>query len=131
MLPAMDAPVGPDGLPAVFDGGAWRSHDRLFWWDGATWVPAKKKSTAGLWLIKIGTSVVLVALLGYAVYTTVATKSEYTVGFYLGVIIFFAVLFAIFRFAGRWGWFGILVRAGCFFLALLKVLTLIAHRPPA
>jgi hypothetical protein len=126
----VDAPVGPDGLPAVFDAGAWRSHDRRFWWNGAAWVPTKK-SGAGLPLVKIGTIVILVALLGYAVYSTITTNSEFAVGYYVGVVVFFAVLFAIYRIAGRWGWFGIVIRAGCFFLALLKVLTLIAHRPPA
>jgi hypothetical protein len=125
----MDAPVGPDGLPAVFDGGTWHSHDRSFWWNGAEWVPAKK-TVAGPWLVRIGTSIVLVALLGYAIYTTVATNSEFVIGYYLGVVIFFAILFVIYRFAGRWGWFGILVRGGCFLLAALKVLTLLTHRPP-
>src|SRR5437764_483612 len=38
----MDAPFGPDGLPASFDGGAWRSHDCLYWWNGAASVPAGK-----------------------------------------------------------------------------------------
>lgn len=126
----MDTPVGPDGLPAVFDGGAWHSHDRRFRWNGAAWVPTKK-SDAGPWLVKIGSSLILLALLSYAVYTTITTVDPYTIGYALGVIAFFATLFAIYRFAGRWGWFGIVIRAGCFFLALLKVLTLIAHRPPA
>jgi hypothetical protein len=76
---AMDTPFRPDGLPAVFDGGAWRSHDRRFFWNGATWVPAKT-SAAAPWLMKIGTSVVLLALLGFAVYTMIATQSEYTTG---------------------------------------------------
>ena len=126
---AVDSPVGPDGLPAVFDGGAWRSHDRRFWWNGAAWVPTNK-ATAGRWLVKLGSGVVLVALLGYAVYTTIATKSEYTIGYYVGVVVFFAILFAIFRVARRWGCFGIVIRAGCVFLALLKVVTLIAHPSP-
>ena len=126
----MDKPFGPDGLPAVFDGGAWRSHDRRFFWNGADWVPAKT-SAAALWLIKIGTSVVLLALLGFAVYTMIATQSEYTTGYYAGVAIFLAILVAIYRFVGRWGSFGIVLRAGSIFLALLKILTLLAHRPPA
>jgi hypothetical protein len=125
----MDAPVGPDGLPAVFDGGTWHSHDRSFWWNGTAWMPAKK-SVAGPWLVRVGTSVVLVALLGYAVYTTIATKSEFAVGYYLGAVIFFAILLVIYRFAGRWGGFGTVIRAGSIFLALLKVLTLVVHRPP-
>lgn len=126
----MDTPVGPDGLPAVFDGGAWHSHDRRFRWNGAAWVPTKK-SDAGPWLVRIGVSAIFAALIGYAIYTTITTTSAYTIGYYLGVVAFFATLFVIYRFAGRWGWFGIVIRAGSVFLALLKVLTLIAHRPPA
>ena len=127
---AMDTPVGPDGLLAVFDGGTWRSHDGSFWWNGATWVPAEKKSYAGPWLVRIGTSIVLVALLGYAVYTAIGTKSEFAIGYYLGVVIFFGILLVIYRFAGRWGWFGIVIRGGCFLLAALKVVTLVMHPPP-
>jgi hypothetical protein len=126
----MDAPFGPDGLPAVFDGGTWQSHDRSFWWNGTDWVPAAKKSVAGQWLVRIGTTAVLVALLGYAVYTTISSSSEFAVGYYLGVIIFFGILVVIYRFSGRWGGFGTIVRAGSIFLALLKVLTLLTHRPP-
>jgi hypothetical protein len=83
------------------------------------------------WLVRIGAGVVLLALLGYAVYTTVATRSEYTIGYYVGVALFFGILLAIFRFAGRWGCFGIVIRAGCVGLALLRVLTLLAHPPPS
>ena len=126
----MDAPFGPDGLPAVFDGGTWHSHDRSFWWNGTDWVPAAKTSVAGPWLVRIGTIAVLVALLGYAIYTTVSTSSEFAVGYYIGVILFFGVLVVVYRFAGRWGGFGTIVRAGSIFLALLKVLTLLTHRPP-
>ena len=126
----MDTPVGPDGLPAVFEGTTWRSHDGTFWWNGTAWVPTPKKSTANTWLVRIGASIVLVALLGYAIYTTVASNSEFAVGYYLGAVVFFAILLAIYRFAGRWGWFGIVIRGGCFLLAALKVLTLVTHPPP-
>src|SRR5260370_42023776 len=34
--------TGPDGRPAVFDGAAWVSQDRLYWWNGAAWQPIKK-----------------------------------------------------------------------------------------
>ena len=125
----MDAPVGPDGLLAVFDGDSWHSHDHRFRWNGTEWVPTNK-STAGPWLTRIGTSLVLLALLGYAVYTMIATSSEFAVGYYTGVGVFFAILFVIFRFAGRWGCFGTVIRAGSILLALLKLLTLLTHRPP-
>jgi hypothetical protein len=131
LCPAIDTPFGPDGLPAVFEGGTWRSHDGSFVWNGVAWMPATKKPATGSWLIRIGASIVMVALLGYAIYTTVATNSEFAIGYYLGAVIFFAVLLVIYRFAGRWGCFGIVIRAGCFLLALLKVLTLVTHHPPA
>jgi hypothetical protein len=34
--------AGPDGRPAVFDGAAWVSQDRRYWWNGAAWQPIKK-----------------------------------------------------------------------------------------
>ena len=127
----MDTPFGPDGLPAVYEGGAWRSHDRSFSWDGMNWVPTPKSSRGRPWLIRLGTVVFMVALLGYAIYTSVASNSEFAVGYYIGAVVFFAILLVVYRFAGRWGWFGILIRAGCFLLALLKALTLVAHHPAA
>jgi hypothetical protein len=125
----MDTPFGPDGLPAVFDGGAWRSHDRRLLWNGAAWVPVKASASAP-WLMKIGTGVVLLALLGFAVYTMISTQSEYTTGYFVGVVAFFAILIAIYRFVRRLGTFGIGIRAVTVVLALLKILTLLAHRPP-
>ena len=126
---AVDTPVGPDGLLAVFDGGSWHSHDRRWRWNGVAWVPTNR-ATAGPWLTRIGTSLVLLALLGYAVYTMIATSSEFAVGYYGGVGVFFALLLVIFRFAGRWGAFGTVIRAGSILLALLKIITLLTHRPP-
>ena len=93
-------------------------------------MPAPNPSVAGQWLVRAGIVLFLVALLGYAIYTTVASNSEFAVGYYLGAVVFFAVLFVIYRFAGRWGWFGIIIRTGCFLLAALKVLTLVVHHPP-
>ena len=40
-------------------------------------------------------------------------------------------LFVVFRFVGRWACFGVVIRGLCVILAVLKVLTLIAHPPPA
>jgi len=34
--------IGPDGRPPVFDGAAWVSSDRRYWWNGAAWQPIKK-----------------------------------------------------------------------------------------
>ena len=35
--------VGPDGKPSVFDGAAWVSSDRKYWWNGAAWQPFKRQ----------------------------------------------------------------------------------------
>jgi hypothetical protein len=123
---------GPDGRPAVFD-GVWRSQDGRFFWNGEAWAPTSKSvdTAHGPWLVKLGIGAILVALLGYAVFTTIATTSPFSVGYSVGVVIFFAILVAIYYFAGQWGFFGILVRAGCGFLAALKVLTLFVHLPTA
>ncbi len=42
MAPAMDAMIGPDGEPPVFDGAAWLSQDGRYWWNGAAWQPIKR-----------------------------------------------------------------------------------------
>jgi hypothetical protein len=120
--------LGPDGRPAVYEGGAWVSQDRRYFWNGAAWLPAKR---AGGPLINIGIGLLFLAIIGYAAYTTLATQSAYTIGFYVGVIAFFAALFVVFRFVGRWACFGIVIRGVCVILAVLKILTLIAHAPPA
>jgi len=36
---------------------------------------------------------------------------SYTIGFYFGVLAYFAVLGAVYWFVGRWGWIGIASRA--------------------
>ena len=46
--------------------------------------------------------------------------------YWVGVAAFFGVLLVIYRLAGRWGWIGIVIRAGCGLLVLVKILTLIA-----
>ena len=80
--------------------------------------------------MQVGVGLLFIALIGYVVYTTVTTQSEFVLGYYVGVAVFFAVLIVIYRFVGRWGCFGIVIRAGCGALAALKILTLIAHPPP-
>jgi hypothetical protein len=126
----MDTQVGPDGRPAVFDGGTWLSQDRHYQWDGSAWVPAHR-SAQGLSLAHVGFAVVFVAVIGYSVYTMVSTAFAFSIGFYLGAVAFFGVLLMIFVFAGRWGWLGTLVRVLSVGLALIKIVTLIANPPPA
>lgn len=122
--------IGPDGLPALFENGAWVSSNRSYWWNGVAWVPIRKAGRE-LPFVKVGLAIVFVAVLGYALYTTFTTESAYTIGYFVGVFAFFAVLFLIYRFVGRWGLFGIVIRVLCAALGLLKILTLIAHPPPA
>lgn len=122
--------IGPDGLPAVFEAGGWVSHDRRYRWDGAAWTPLKR-SVAGPWFMRAGVVIMFLALAGYVVYTIVSNQAEFTAGFYLGVIAFFATVFVIYRAVGRWGWFGIVIRAGAIGLALIKILTVMRHLPPA
>jgi hypothetical protein len=126
----MDTQVGPDGLPAVFDAGTWYSQDGHHQWDGTAWVrSAKPRETVSA--AHIGFAVVFVAVIGYAVYTMISTDSAFALGVYFGAIAFFGVLFIVFLVAGRWGWFGGVARVLCVGLALLKIITLIAHPPAA
>jgi hypothetical protein len=46
-------------------------------------------------------------------------------------LLFFVVLVVIFRFVGRWGWIGLVIRIFCAALVALRILTLIAHPPIA
>lgn len=39
----MDVIAGPDGRPATFDGAAWVSADRAYWWNGAAWQPITRR----------------------------------------------------------------------------------------
>ncbi len=127
---AMDTQVGPDGRPAVFESGVWFSQDRRHQWNGADWI-ASHRSGEGLSFAHVGFAAVFVAVVAYAVYTMVNSESAFNIGFYLGAIAFFGLLFLIFLFAGRWGWIGSVVRVLCVGLALLKIVTLIANPPPS
>ena len=90
-----------------------------------------KTSVAGPWFMRAGVVILFLAVSGYAVYTIVSNQAEFTAGFYLGVIAFFAMLFIIYRAVARWGWFGIVIRAAAIGLALLKILTVMRHLPPS
>jgi hypothetical protein len=56
---AMSLMTGPDGRPASFDGAAWVSRDGKFWWNGAVWVPLRRKFRPNFGLI--GGALALVA----------------------------------------------------------------------
>jgi len=121
--------IGPDGLPAVFEGGGWVSHDRRYRWNGAAWTPIKT-SAAGPWLSRAGVLVLFLAVAGYAVYTIVSNEAEYSAGYFVGVVAFFALLFVVYRAVARWGCFGMAIRGATIALALLKILTLLRHPLP-
>ena len=123
--------LGPDGQPAVFEGGVWVSADRRYRWNGAVWLPVSGAG-AGVspWLMRVGTWVLFSALIGYVGFTLFTTTSAYTAGFYVGVAAFFGVTVVVFRFVGRWGCVGTGIRVILVGLALLKIVTLIAHPPP-
>jgi hypothetical protein len=121
--------IGPDGQPAIFDGGAWYSSDRRYEWDGSDWVRSHRPGE-GLSFAHVGFAAIFVSVIAYAIYTMVSTESVFKLGFYLGAISFFGVLLLVFLFAGRWGWIGSIVRVLCVGLALLKFVTLIFN-PPA
>jgi hypothetical protein len=56
--------------------------------------------------------------------------TAYTAGYYIGVMAFFLVLVLIYRFVGRWGWFGVLIRMACGALVAFRVMALLfAHAP--
>ncbi|HEY6114979.1 MAG TPA: hypothetical protein VI172_03385 [Candidatus Dormibacteraeota bacterium] len=114
----------------MFDAGTWYSQDGKFQWDGSAWIRSSKpRETVSP--AHIGFAVVFVAVIGYAVYTMVSTDSAFALGVYFGAIAFFGVLLIVFFVAGRWGWFGAVVRVLSVGLALLKIVTLIAHPPSA
>jgi hypothetical protein len=61
----------------------------------------------------------------------VATADPYyNMGYVIGAILFFVVLVLIYKFAGRWGWFGVLIRMACAGLVAFRVFALLfAHAP--
>jgi len=123
--------IGPDGLPAVFEGGGWVSHDGRYRWNGVSWTPVKQQSVAGPWLQRGGVVVLFLAVVGYAVYTIVSNQAEYTAGYLVGIVVFFALLLVIFRAVGqRWGCFGTAIRVATIALAVLRILALLRHPPP-
>jgi hypothetical protein len=122
--------IGPDGLPAVFEGGGWVSHDRRYRWNGVSWTPVKQQSVVGPWLERGGVVVLFLAVAGYAVYTIVSNQAEYTAGYFVAVVVFFALLFVVYRAVARWGCFGMAIRGATIVLALLKILTLLRHPLP-
>jgi hypothetical protein len=50
----MNVMVAPDGKPAQFDGQAWVSQDRKYWWNGAAWQRIGRRRGPNLFVIVIG-----------------------------------------------------------------------------
>lgn len=122
--------LGPDGLPAVYSGGAWVSQDRRFYWSGTAWIPIPAPSTTGPLLARVGVLMLFLAGIGYAVYSVLSTQSEFAAGYFVGAFVFFAVLIVVFRAVGGWGCFGIAIRGVTVFVAVLKILSLVTHPLP-
>jgi hypothetical protein len=55
-----------------------------------------------------------------------AADPYYSAGYFIGIFLFFLVLVLIYRFAGRWGWVGILVRMACAGLVAFRIFSLLA-----
>lgn len=128
----MENPIGPDGLPCVFEGGAWFSQDHRFRWSGAAWQPVKAPRFTPPW-IKIGLGLVFGVIVIYALYESVISMSpsaQFSAGYYIGGFLFLGTLVLAYRFVGRWGWIGMVLRVLFGALAILKILTLITHPPP-
>ena len=122
----MSTGIGPDGYPAVFDGSGWLSHDGRYRWNGVDWVPIAQPSQAGPWLRRAGAALLIIAAVGYSVYTIGADQTEYTAGFIVGTLAYFGVLYLIYRVVGdRWGCVGSGIRAVTVGLAILRVIGLI------
>ena len=122
--------LGPDGLPAVFEGGAWVSQDRRYYWNGVNWIPIQAPSTAGPLLARVGVFVLFLSVIGYAVYSVISTQTEFAAGYFVGAFVFFLVLIVVFRAVGGWGCCGIAIRGVTVFVAVLKILSLVTHPLP-
>jgi ABC-type polysaccharide/polyol phosphate export permease len=59
-----------------------------------------------------------------------SSQDAYNFGFWLGNIIFLVLLALIFRFVGRWGWIGLIIRAVCALLFIFRIVALIAFINP-
>ena len=62
----LSAMVDPAGRPPLFDGAAWVSQDRKYWWNGSAWQPIVRKRRPSFALI--GVAVAIVAVIGYVIY---------------------------------------------------------------
>ncbi len=55
--------------------------------------------------------------------------TAYDAGFWIGNALYILVLVLIFRFVGRWGWIGLIIRIICGGLLIFRIVTLLASAP--
>ena len=53
----------------------------------------------------------------------------FSTGYYIGAAIFIGLFALVYWFAGRWGWFGVLVRLICAVLIALKLFQVLFTHP--
>jgi hypothetical protein len=52
--------------------------------------------------------------------------NNYDLGFWVGNGLYLLVLVVVFRFVGRWGWIGLIIRIICVALVLIRLLAILA-----
>jgi hypothetical protein len=122
------AVIGPDGYPAEFRGSAWVSRDGRYFWNGSAWqpVPQQRHFNSPKLIAFLGFALIGVALV-FAWPHMGISGDPYAIGYYVGVVVFFLLMFAIFRFVGRWAVLGLFIRIIVAGLTILKLLNLITH----
>jgi hypothetical protein len=57
--------------------------------------------------------------------------NNYDLGFWLGNGLYLLVLVVVFRFVGRWGWIGLIIRIICVGLVIIRILAILSLINPA
>lgn len=52
--------------------------------------------------------------------------SNFDIGFWVGNGLYLLVLVVVFRFVGRWGWIGLIIRIICVALVLIRIIAILA-----
>ena len=59
-----------------------------------------------------------------------SNEDAFGFGFWIGNLLYLGVLVLIFRFVGRWGWVGLIIRIVCAALVVFRIVALIAFFHP-
>ena len=121
--------LGPDGKPVIFEGDGYYSQDHTFKWAAGMWVPVKPPRRMPGWLT-IALWIGFGGIFAYAVYASALTLSPtqvYDTGFFFGVVALLVVLALAFRYAGRFGSGGTIVRGLAIGLFVLRLVLLFAR----